>query len=1015
MRTKHFALTTALVACIAAQPAVATVSTDEIARQLEQSIAGVAGAHDLAAVRAAWQQATGSGIEKHRRSAVNLLGAELALRAGDTRAALDLAAEAKDKGPERDDADFVAALARENDPVEATKVWQNWLKEHSASPLRAEAQLRLLWCHLRTGKLDDARALRDAMNAQGRSILSDTRFVEADAALHLLAGDPDAVIARLQSSPATVRVLYLRAMAKLRLGAPLEAASALQQVAARAAGTPLGDHAALAKADVFFDSRDYRSAGEEFASVTRNAVDPAVRDEAMLRRAVCLFLDGNLESATGELRTVVAESAFDDVKARAQFMIGELMVEQGLHAEAIVEFNHVLTRHFEHGVAASAQYRVARSLDALGRPRDATGAYQAVVRGHPLAPEAPAAAYLAGAGLLAENRPIEAAPYFQIVVDRYTSSADGDGTVVFASKEHHELTEAALCLLTLSYHRAGDLGRLSGAPHLLLQRMPASRSTWRAWALLLDADALAAMGRHDAARAQITHLQENFPKHPVMAPALQLLAWSHAEQGQLDLALATEQRLLKEFASSIDPAMRAQALLRSAHARFNQRSYGEAASLYEQVLADPHTAGNTVALYQSALCYQRLGQNGDAVDRWTQLVNLSPQDQHAEDAWMRAGDVYFDTAHYGDAERFYRGLLENFPASESAPAAMLRIAQSAYNAGDDARAVELYTELAARFPHSAQARTAEEGTQNALLRLGESEGGTTALAALLERYPDGAFAAEAQLRIAEAMFEQGQFEEAAEEFRRVVSRHPGSPFADRAQFLMGESLAQAGDRDRAQRAYEQFVTFFPQSEFARVVQFRLGSIFFENQEAMRAAVQFLAVLESTVEDEISAAARFNLALCERETGRFAEAVARLEEYRRVSGDDARALDVAIQLGDLHLQEGRVDAAIAEFQRARTLVENEDRAAEFGFRIGDAQEQAGREDEAFATYRRIWRVGRADDPFRLATVARIAALAEAREDWKTARSAWGDLSRNSPDVDLSAAARERAAQLEPFAR
>src|SRR5262249_29180082 len=156
-----------------------------------------------------------------------------------------------------------------------------------------------------------------------------------------------------------------------------------------------------------------------------------------------------------------------------------------------LELNRVLTSYFQHSVAASAQYRVGRCLDQLGRHADATSTYQAVVSGYALEPEAPAAAYLAGVGLLAQNRPLQAAPYFQLVLDRCASQSGEGGHVAFASPENQELVEAALCLLEDSYHRAGNLGQLSGAPHLLLTRMPPSRSPWRATALLIDADASA--------------------------------------------------------------------------------------------------------------------------------------------------------------------------------------------------------------------------------------------------------------------------------------------------------------------------------------------------------------------------------------------------------------------------------------------------------------------------------------------------------------------------------------------
>ena len=200
--------------------------------------------------------------------------------------------------------------------------------------------------------------------------------------------------------------------------------------------------------------------------------DPEVKAEADLRAAGSVFLTGVTDSALTMLRAVVESHAGTDVAARAQFLVGEAMVAQGKPGDAIVEFNRVLSQYFQHKVAASAQYRVARALDEMGRRADATGSYQAVVSGYPLEPEAPAAAYLAGVGLMEQNKPLAATPYFQLVLDRYAGTKDKAGRVVFARPEHQELVEAALCLLELCYHSAGDLGQLSGAPHLLLQAAP---------------------------------------------------------------------------------------------------------------------------------------------------------------------------------------------------------------------------------------------------------------------------------------------------------------------------------------------------------------------------------------------------------------------------------------------------------------------------------------------------------------------------------------------------------------
>src|SRR5262249_23210216 len=154
---------------------------------------------------------------------------------------------------------------------------------------------------------------------------------------------------------------------------------------------------------------------------------------------------------------------------------------------------------------------------------------------------------------------------------------DAKGAVVFARPEHQELVEASLCMLEWAWHVAGDPGQVAGAPHLLLQRMPASRSPWRAWALLIDADATAALGRYAEAQASLETLARDFPDSPIGASSTQLLAWCQAKQGQDSLAIATEERLLARWGANGDDAVVSAAFLDIAHSRFNQKRYREAA------------------------------------------------------------------------------------------------------------------------------------------------------------------------------------------------------------------------------------------------------------------------------------------------------------------------------------------------------------------------------------------------------------------------------------------------------
>lgn len=951
-----------------------------------------------------------------RRAAAALLRGWAAREAGDPGAAAreyERAAKAADTEALRAAAEFlrIEAVEAGGEDAEATKRWVRWLRDHGTTSLAPEARLHQAWNDLRRGETRAAGGRIDQLVADEPWLADDPRCGVARAAVDYLSGDHVAALVRLERHGAGAGAMYLRALCQRAAGDHLRAAAAFQEVADRHPSSPLRDPALLAKANIFLEAGAYASAAEEFARTAAAVHDAAVAAEASLRRAACVLLAGDNEAAAALLREVVAAHAGTDVAARAQFLVAEAMVAAGAHEAAIVEYNRVLTSYFEQGVAASAQYRLGRCFDALGRPADATGAYQAVVSGYPLEPEAPAAAYLAGAGLLGLGRPRAAVPYFQLVLDRYASREDGDGSIVFASPEHQELVEASLCLLELSWHRAGELGQLAGATHVLLHKAPPSTSSWRAYALLIDADAMAAQGRYEDARASLESLFRDFPNHPTAAPATQLLAWTYAQQGEEDLAVRTAEQLLARWGAGGDARFVAGALLNVAHVRFNQGRYGEAATAYEEFLARyPGHAQHTLALYQSGLCYLRLDRGGDAVDRWEALVAAAPDAPIAERAWARAGDLYFQAEDYGRAKRSYQGLLDNFAGSQAAAMGLLRVAQCEYNAGKDAEALAGYAAVIDAYPSTPLADEATRGMEAALYRLGQGAGGVAQLAELVEKYPDGAFAADAQFRIASRLYEQEDFAAAAEEFRRVVSRFPSYSAADRAQFLMGDAWSRAGRDDEARRAFEQFLVFFGDSELRTTVRFRLGVICFAEDDYIRAATNFTDVLDRQPDAETARASLYNLALCKRLLGDADGAAADFERYRGTYPGDERAAAVAFQIADIHDAAGRTGPAVASLEEAAAAAPAEPLRTEIWYRLGACREKQADVAGALAAYAKAAKAKDRADPFRLSAVARAATLHEQNEDYKQALAAYRDLMNNAQDPELRLAASGRASEL-----
>lgn len=957
----------------------------------------------------------GSKLPTERREAAYFLAAEIHFALGNAaEAEKSYRKAARNEGLE-DVSEAGAIRARElaGRDAEAAKQWREWQKEFAASPLVPEARLAAAWNAVRRDSLAEATALLETLRAEAPWMNADPRVALAEATVHYLEGRPAEALAILPEDASDAAALYLRGLAHRERGDALVAAARFQEVTERHPDSPLRDLALLAKADIFLDSRAWRSAADEFARVAELAHREDVRAEADLRRAAAVLLDGDAEGGVDHLRSVVSAWPGTSAAARAQYLLGEALWAEERYDEAIAAFNGVLTSYFDHELAARAQYRVGRSLDALGRGTEATSAYQAVVSGYTQSPEAPAAAYLAAVGLLDMGRPLDAAPYFQIVLDRYTIQ-DGE-TVSFATPEHRELVEAALCLLQLSYHRAGDLGQLCGVPHLLLAKMPPSESPWRAHALLIDADALASLSRFEEAQATLETLLEEFASSPVAVPANRLLAWTYARQGQHERALATEERMLERYEQLEDVESVSAALLHKAHILFNEKRYEGAAATYDQFAARfPDHPERPTALYQGGLCHLRLGNTGDAVDRWEEVVALDPASDLASKAWARAGDLYFQAEHYEDAKRCYAGLLQHFGGADTEARALLRIAQCEYNAGNDAEALQGFSEVATRFGDAPIAREAERGIELALYRLGQREDGAEVLAALVEQYPSSSFAADAQFEIALRRYEAEDWTAAADEFRRVVTQFPSFSAADRAHYLMADAYERSGQAKRAREAYEQFLFFFASSEFRPATQFRLGSLRFEEGDYMRAAVDFTTVLEEDVSPETRLASLYNLALCHVLLSQAEEARATLEQFRaQLGGRDERVADVAYRIGELDERSGRWEQAVAGYEDALASGAPSSLKPELYYRIGTCRESLADADGAIGAYRKAVATDIRDDAYRLSAAARLAVLHEERGEWAQAAETYRQIARDAEDPELASAARERAEQLKQF--
>jgi len=509
----------------------------------------------------------------------------------------------------------------------------------------------------------------------------------------------------------------------------------------------------------------------------------------------------------------------------------------------------------------------------------------------------------------------------------------------------------------------------------------------------------------------LTGLINDFGSTTVGVPAHRLLAWSYAQEGKLDLAMQTQDKMLLRYGNTGRTEDMSAAYLNKGHILFNEKNYKAAARTYEAFMNDfPDSPDRALALYQAGMCYQRLGQSGDAVDRWDAVTGIDPTSPIAEKAWTKSGDVYFTTGHYDKARYAYEGLLSHFGDTPGAAVALLRLAQCDYNTKHYPEAVASYSEVITRFPDHPVVTDAKKGIEQALYQMGQGKDGDAMLQQLVEKYPTSSFAAQAQFEIAMHQYQARDYVTAAESFRRVVSQFPSYSDADKAQYLMADAYSRAGKAEEASAAAAQFVSYFPKSEYAGPMKLQIGAQKFATGDYMSAATDFTSVLSDSTAPEVKSAAQYNLALCHRMLGEPDKAAEMLQAYRKQYPKDERSAEVAHQLGIIHEEAGRFKEASSEYNNALVYKMPGAALCEVRYRLGICREKLGDDKGAIAIYALAASYSQKADTYRLSAIAHAAALNEKHKDYPAALAAYRDLIKNSTDPEIVVAAKERAHEL-----
>jgi soluble lytic murein transglycosylase len=153
----------------------------------------------------------------------------------------------------------------------------------------------------------------------------------------------------------------------------------------------------------------------------------------------------------------------------------------------------------------------------------------------------------------------------------------------------------------------------------------------------------------------------------------------------------------------ISTGMRCKLRFYVAQSVWKQRQRQRAAPLFDQSVADCGAAGDSDllvrSLYQGGRCYASAGDRPKALALYAQIEKDHPEHRLADDARLRAAEVYTDDGKDADAEKLLSDLADLYPKGDMAPEALWRLAFERWRQRAYDKALHWLDENLRRYPH----------------------------------------------------------------------------------------------------------------------------------------------------------------------------------------------------------------------------------------------------------------------------------------------------------------------------
>jgi len=799
--------------------------------------------------------------------------------------------------------------------------------------------------------------------------------------------DYDEAIANFEQVPSD-RGLYYLGRCHEDKGQYILAIQRYRQVLRKYPDSPLADDVAFSVAEAFYRSGQAIVAVRSYRDFLDDYPESPFVANARYKMACVTYNEGSYDESVRELEEIVRLFPGEMIAGYAQYLIGDCYMLLDRRSEAIFAWTDAVRRFAGSRVASAAMHKIVYTYALEGNHGQAIVLADEFLRTYPGDSLAPRVRVLQGFAHFQQEEYREAIMSFQNVVDKHVNT---------------DVAERALFLSTLAYFRVGQLDRVITNYNYIASKLLPTPSPWRARTYHHLAEAYFDQGLYREAAGMYRLVLTGYPRSDVAAPALQGLVASLSRSGQYELALEEQDKFLLVLANADSEKGTNSLAVGSIY--FNQHKYEDALKQFGDFLAgNPEDPAAATALLNQGDCYYRLQYYEQSLESWTTLLKRFPAVPEAEEAMYRIADTRFGLGRFDTAAAAYEQLRTRYPDGSHRADASFGLANCHYNAGDDDAAIASFTAFITAYPDDARVEDAELGVQSCYYRSGRD------MEEYLTANPDSPLAADIYWNKGQDAFAAGDFAAAARAFERVTLDYPDSESGPGALFYLAESYYRAENQDQALAGYRNFVTTHSDHDLAELAHLRGATVLFKQESFAEAAQGYERLTDLFPAGEYAALAAYNAAVCYQEIEDWHAAIGGYVRFIVDYPGHENAQGLWLQVANLYQEElGDYRQAVEAYDHA--LEHGEAPLTEVRYRQGECHEKGERMEAALDSYAEAAASDPATDPFRVASLARLAEIAEDRGDTRTAVRHWQSIADSGGKLEWTQLAKERITALQ----